>query len=275
MKKLILAVFLCFIAPALVSMGVQAAGSQPTSWRSADWSSSGSLPTAEDNAPAAVYVMAARTGGLKGALASHSWIVTKAENGRYARYDKVGWGSPIRINGYPADGRWYSNDPRILLSVHGSAAARLIPRIEAAIAAYPHSARGDYVIWPGPNSNSFVAHVLRAVPELDISLPPEAVGRDYRGFGDFVTLSSDWRNLELSLGGYAGVAIGARDGIELRLAGLVFGIDVLRPALKLPGFGRIGMSARPNMAQGLERDRQAIGEIGRSHDIGAIARKPA
>jgi hypothetical protein len=30
-------------------------------------------------------------------------------------------------------------------------------------------------------------------------------------------------------------------GVELRLAGLVFGLDVMRPALKLPGFGRIGM----------------------------------
>jgi hypothetical protein len=111
-KKLFLFLLLCFIAPALASLSVRAAGSQPNSWRSADWSSSGQLPAAGDDAPAAVYVMAARTGGLKGALAVHSWIVTKPENGRYTRYDKVGWGSPIRVNSYPADGRWYSNDPK-------------------------------------------------------------------------------------------------------------------------------------------------------------------
>lgn len=243
MKKFLLALFLCFIAPALASMGVQAAGSYPNSWRSADWSSSGQIPGAEDDRQAAVYVMAARTGGLKGALASHSWIVTKPENGSYTRYDKVGWGSPIRINGYPPDGRWYSNEPRALLIVRGEKAQSLIPEIEAAVAAYPHSARGDYVIWPGPNSNSFVAHVLRTVPELGIALPPEAVGRDYRPFGEFITLSDDWRNLELSLGGYAGLAVGEIHGFEIRLAGLVFGIDVKRPALKLPGFGRIGVPA--------------------------------
>ncbi|WP_420408997.1 DUF3750 domain-containing protein [Hoeflea sp.] len=243
MKKLLLALFLCFISPALASVGVMAAGSYPNSWRSADWSSTGQFPEARDDRQAAIYVMAARTGGLKGALASHSWIVTKPESGSYTRYDKVGWGSPIRVNGYPPDGRWYSNEPEALLIVRGEKAERLIPKIEAAVETYPYSARGDYVIWPGPNSNSFVAHVLRAVPELGIALPPEAVGRDYRSFGEFVTLSDDWRNLELSLGGYAGIAVGQIHGFEIRLAGLVFGIDVLRPALKLPGFGRIGMPA--------------------------------
>ncbi|MCO6410020.1 DUF3750 domain-containing protein [Hoeflea alexandrii] len=241
-KKIILVVVLCFVAPALASLGVRAAGSQPGSWRTADWSSSGLLPEASTDREAAVYVMAARTGGLKGALAVHSWIVTKDRDAvRYTRYDKVGWGSPIRTNSYPADGRWYSNTPDVLLALHGGQAARLIPQIEAAVEAYPFAGFGDYRIWPGPNSNSFVAHVLRQVPELELALPPEAVGRDFRPFGDFVTLTPDWRNLEVSLGGYAGFAIGTLYGLELRLAGLVFGLDVMRPALKLPGFGRIGM----------------------------------
>ena len=39
---------------------------------------------------------------------------------------------------------------------------------------------GDYRIWPGPNSNSFTAAILRAVPELGVSLPANAIGRDYR-----------------------------------------------------------------------------------------------
>ena len=55
-------------------------------------------------------------------------------------------------------------------------------------------------------------------------------------------MSPCWRNLELSLGGYAGLALGTLYGVELRLGGLVFGIDIMRPAVKLPGFGRIGMT---------------------------------
>ncbi|SOE17368.1 uncharacterized protein DUF3750 [Hoeflea halophila] len=243
MKKIALVLLVCFVAPALASLAVRAAGSQPGSWRTADWSSSGLLPDPALDSEAAVYVMAARTGGLKGALAVHSWIVTKSAGAaRYSRYDKVGWGSPIRTNAYPADGRWYSNAPEILTALHGADAGKLIPKIEAAVESYPFSHRGDYRIWPGPNSNSFIAHVLREVPELDVALPPEAVGRDFRSLGDFVTLSPDWRNLELSLGGYAGLAVGTRYGVELRLAGLVFGIDIMRPAVKLPGFGRIGMA---------------------------------
>lgn len=186
--------------------------------------------------------MAARTGGMKGALAVHSWIVTKdAGAGVYTRYDKVGWGNPIRTNAYPADGRWYSNVPEVLVELHGPDAERLIPQIKAAVKAYPFSNRGDYTLWPGPNSNSFVAYVLRSVPDLQLALPPEAVGRDFRPFGDFITLSPDWRNLELSLGGYAGLAVGSLYGIELRLGGLVFGVDITHPGIKLPGFGRIGV----------------------------------
>jgi hypothetical protein len=34
------------------------------------------------------------------------------------------------------------------------------------------------------------------------------------------------------------------EGIELNLFGLSVGIDIMRPALKLPGIGRLGMPAR-------------------------------
>ena len=54
---------------------------------------------------------------------------------------------------------------------------RTLARIEAAVASYPYADR--YTAWPGPNSNSFVAHVLRAVPELKVDLPSTAIGKDY------------------------------------------------------------------------------------------------
>jgi hypothetical protein len=34
------------------------------------------------------------------------------------------------------------------------------------------------------------------------------------------------------------------EGTELNVLGLVFGVDVLAPAIKLPGFGRIGMARK-------------------------------
>ena len=34
------------------------------------------------------------------------------------------------------------------------------------------------------------------------------------------------------------------EGVEINVLGLSFGIDVMRPALKLPGIGRLGMPAK-------------------------------
>lgn len=231
-----------FVLPALVSTGLWAFADRPGSWRSANWASSGLLSEIGDEpGEAAVHIVSARTGGLKGAISVHSWILLrKAGATHYERYDKVGWGSPIRKNGYPPDGRWYSNDPFIVKSVNGAAAEQLIPRIEAAIAAYPHAERGGYRIWPGPNSNSFVAYVLREVPEIDAVLPPNAVGRDYLAGDRLVSVDADGRDLHLTFYGLAGIAAGLRSGFEVHLFGLVAGIDVMRPAIKVPGIGRIG-----------------------------------
>jgi hypothetical protein len=49
--------------------------------------------------------------------------------------------------------------------------------------------------------------------------------------------------LRINLGGYAGVTVGWYEGIEVNLLGLVVGLDVRRPALKLSGLGRIGIPA--------------------------------
>lgn len=240
---MILAFLAFFIMPLGASAAWWSTVDRPQNWREADWSSTGLLPPAEEQTEAVVHVMAARTGGLKGAFSVHSWIVTKAEGSpSYTRYDKVGWGRPVRENAYAADARWYSNPPFIIKTITGDAAQRLIPAIEKAVATYPHQDRGDYRIWPGPNSNSFVAHVLRAVPAVDATLPPNAVGKDWIAGGDFTHLDASTFDGEISLYGLAGLAVGARSGLEVHLFGQTFGIDVLRPALKLPGIGRVGFS---------------------------------
>lgn len=183
--------------------------------------------------------MAARTGGLKGAFSVHSWLVLKrAGAGRYDRYEVVGWGSPVRHNDRPADGRWYSNEPRAVYTLKGPEAERLIPAIERAIRGYRWSERGSYRIWPGPNSNTFVAAVLSAVPEIDAVLPPTAIGRDYPA-GAWLARTPTG-GLALSLGGFAGLKLGGREGFEVNLGGLVAGVRFDDFALLVPGFGTIG-----------------------------------
>lgn len=242
LRRFLLILLAIFIAPALASTALWAFADRPTSWRNADWGASGVLPPASSEEQAVVHVMAARAGGLKGALAVHSWIVMKrAGEMRYERYDKVGWGNPVRRNAYPPDGYWYSNTPFVVRTLRGSEAERAIPRIEAAIASYPYAKRGGYRIWPGPNSNSFVAHVLREVPEIGAVLPPNAVGRDFLSGGRFFAVDSDGLDMHVSLFGLAGIAAGVRSGLEINLFGLVSGFDIARPALKVAGFGRVGL----------------------------------
>ena len=241
-RKFIMLVFLAlFLLPVAARAALVAYEGGPRSWRDADWSSTGSLPAAASEPAARVLVFSGRTGGWKGAVAVHSWIVVKREDApRWTRYDVVGWGNPVRVNGWAADGKWYGDQPTVIADIKGAEAAALIPKIEAAINDYQWRNAGDYRIWPGPNSNTFVATVLRAVPEIGVMLPPNAIGRDFRP-KPYAGPSDSGTGIEASLWGVLGVKLGWVEGIEVNFAGLVAGLDLRHPALKVPGFGRIGL----------------------------------
>jgi hypothetical protein len=238
-----LAIFALFLIPLVARAALFAASDEPRSWRDADWSSSGLLPPARDDKPARVIVFTGKAGAWKGIFAVHSWVVVKPANANeWTRYDVVGWGNPLRTNGWPPDGLWYGNRPAAIADVSGPEAEKLIPRIEAAVKAYDYRHAGDYRIWPGPNSNSFTAAILRAVPELGVTLPPNAVGRDFRG-RPYVGLTDSGTGIEINLFGLAAFKLAWVEGVEVDLLGLVAGLDLRHPGLKLPGFGRIGVEA--------------------------------
>jgi len=244
----ILTILALFLLPIAARAALHAFEDRPNSWHSADWSSIGSLPPASAHPEARILVLSARTGRWKGIFATHSWVVLKRENARtWSRYDVVGWGNPVRANGWAPDGRWFGDSPVVVADVRGAAAVALIPRIEATIAAYGFAKAGDYRVWPGPNSNTFVAAILRAVPELAVTLPPTAIGKDFRD-GPFVGLTDSRTGIEASLYGVLGAKLGWVEGIELNFMGLVAGLDVRRPALKIPGFGRLGFGGAPALA---------------------------
>jgi hypothetical protein len=242
-KLILLTIFVVFLAPLIARAALYAAGNGPRSWRDADWSSTGTLPPAADYKSARVIVFTGRAGAWKGVFAVHSWIVLKRANAsEWTRYDVVGWGSPVRVNGWPADGRWFGNMPVASADVSGAQAEKLIPRIEAAVKAYAYAEAGDYRIWPGPNSNSFTAAILRAVPELGVTLPPNAVGRDFRD-RFYAGRTDSGTGVELNLRGFAALKVGWVEGVELDLLGLVAGLDLRHPGVKLPGIGRIGVES--------------------------------
>jgi Protein of unknown function (DUF3750) len=241
LKRLLLTIFIVYLLPTFASAGWWAIQDRPGRWSEARWSSAKILPEASASNDAAIYIFSAMTGGLKGAVASHAWIVTKEKGAdTYNRYDKVGWGSPIRRNHRPPDAFWYSNPPQLVKAITGVDAELLIPKVEGAIAAYPYAEPGGYQIFPGPNSNTFVAYVLRTVPELGAVLPPHAVGRDYLPDGEFVHVDTDWKDVHVTLRGLIGISAGLRSGFEVHFLGLVAGLDIANPGIKVPALGRIG-----------------------------------
>jgi hypothetical protein len=230
-----------FVLPTLVFAALWLAQERPATWRVADWSSAGLLPPAAAAPEASLHILAARTGGLKGIVSVHSWIVIKRAGTRaYERYDVVGWGQPVRRDHRPADGRWYSNEPVVVYGATGEAAERLIRKVETAIQAYPWQAPGSYRSWPGPNSNTFVAWVLAQVPEIPARMPPTAVGRDFPLGGSWLARLPSG-DVALSLGGLAGLRFGPRVRLEVYLLGLVAGVSLAEPALIVPAFGLLAL----------------------------------
>ena len=240
-RKMLTGILALFLFPLAVHAAIYASKDRPASYRDADWSSVGMLPSATADHEARMLVFTGRTGRWKGIFAVHSWVVIKPENSpNWTRYDVVGWGQPVRTNGWAPDGRWFGDTPRILLDVRGAQAAALIPRVREVVAAYQYNRLGDYRVWPGPNSNTFTAAVLRAVPELQTTLPANAVGKDFRAL-PYVGLTDSRTGFEISLWGLLGVKAGWVEGVELNFMGLVAGLDLRHPAIKLPGFGRVGI----------------------------------
>ena len=232
---------LFYLLPLAVAAGLYRARGGGAGWQTADRSSSGLLPPAARSQDAAVRVFAARTVRWRGIAATHCWIVLKpAGASAYTRYDCTAWGEPIRVNGFEADGRWFGRAPELIFAADGAAAASLVPRMQAAIAGYAWRNHGDYRAWPGPNSNTFVAAVLDAVPEIGAALPPTAIGKDYPYDGRWLRPTSSRTGVQLTLGGYGGLTLGWVEGIEVNVFGAVAGLDLRRPALKLPGLGRLG-----------------------------------
>jgi Protein of unknown function (DUF3750) len=214
-------------------------------WSEARWDSAGLAPDPATTPDAVVQVYAARAWGWKGIFAVHTWLIMKREGAvRYDRYEVVGWGvrhgrPAVRRDMRAIDGYWAGNLPHIVVDRRGPEVEALIDRIEAAIESYPYP--DQYRSWPGPNSNTFIAHIARSVPELALELPPTAVGKDYLANGNLFASTPSGTGYQMSVLGLLGLSLGRDEGLELNLLGLTLGVDPLDVAIKLPAVGRIGL----------------------------------
>lgn len=212
-------------------------------WRTASREPAGLAPDPAITPEAVVQVYAARAVRWRGYFGVHTWIAVKPAGAEQFTVHEVN-GHRLRRNGSAlvtsqraADGYWFGNRPELLGELRGPAAVTVIEKIEAAVEAYPYAT--TYRIWPGPNSNTFTAFVLRDAPELRIDLPPTAIGKDYLGIMPVGRLPSGTGG-QFSVLGIAGIAAGMEEGLEINVLGMTFGVDPKSLAVKLPFVGSLG-----------------------------------
>ena len=222
-------------------------------WRTADRSSAGLAPDPASTSEAVVQVYAARAFNWRGLFAVHTWISTKPENASaYTVHEVLGWRLEDNLPVVSSqrdlpDRAWYGSKPEVLVDVRGQLAAELIPQIFKAAKDYPY--QRTYVMWPGPNSNTFTAWVGRQVPDLKLDLPTTAVGKDFLGGFRLVDNTPSGTGMQFSLLGMLGLAAGKQEGVELNVLGFNLGVDPLGGALKLPGVGRVGLPTEPRITR--------------------------
>jgi len=213
--------------------------------------SAGLAPDPASTPEAVIQIYAARTWGWRGAMATHSWVSVKPSQAhKYTRYEVVGWGvesgaPAIRVDRGLPDGYWVGSKPALLVDRRGGPEVdRLIEQVRNAVQSYPYP--HEYRTWPGPNSNTFIAHIGREVPELRLTMPSTAIGKDYLPGGALVDWTPSGTGAQLSLLGLVGVLAGREEGLEFNLLGLSLGIDPLHLGVNLPGIGRIGWPRSPS-----------------------------
>ena len=219
-------------------------GNTASDWRTATHRSVGLAPDPASHRDAVIQVYASHAFGWRGAFAVHTWLAAKpAGADHYTRYEVIGWyarsgRSVVSVTTPSApDTEWFGAAPRLVRDLRGAEAEAVMAKLDAAVASYPHA--DVYRAWPGPNSNTFLAHLGRAIPELRLTLPSTAIGKDYLPGGEIFARTPSGTGYQASLAGLFGVIAGRDEGLEINVLGLVTGVDFARPALKLPGIGRI------------------------------------
>lgn len=140
-------------------------------------------PHPAEHPEAVVQVYGADVWGIRGRFAIHTWIATKASNAEiYTLYHVLGWRrfrgqSVVSIAEGVPNQKWFGSEPVLLQEHRGGRAAELVDQIDHAARQYPYA--DTYTMWPGPNSNSFIAWIGLNVPELELALPAKALGKNW------------------------------------------------------------------------------------------------
>jgi hypothetical protein len=220
---------------------------QAQDWRTASREPAGWAPAPEDYTPAIVQAYCARAVRWRGSFGDHCWVAAKpADATQYRRYEVIGFRlrrlgtSVIETDTPTPDRRWYGAHPKLVQDLRGARAEQVIAALPAAVAAYPNAK--TYRVWPGPNSNTFIAFLARQIPQFELALPGKALGKDYLGW-NVISSAPSGTGFQFSLGGLFGVLLAQKEGLEVNIFGLVIGANPFNPSITIPGAGRIPFQA--------------------------------
>jgi len=153
---------------------------------------------------------------------------------QYANHGGQSWGH-VHRDLLTASAGVGGGPPRIEREWRGEQARAILRALERS-PDYPY--RESYLAWPGPNSNTYPAWVLRQAG-VSADMDPRAIGRDYHGrYGVGPTTTGTGVQAESPL---LGVKLGLKDGAEMHFLCFTMGVNVWPPATKTP-FGRFGFS---------------------------------
>lgn len=161
-------------------VSVALAGCSTTSWRDASRESARIAPLPSEYKDAIIQVYAADTWGWRGLFAVHTWISVKPSNAdHYTVLEVVGWrarwGVPVlRVEQDLPDRYWFGAEPELVYEKTGEGVDEIIVSILEASSEYPWA--NEYVVFPGPNSNTYPAWLAEQVEGFDPDLPFRAIG---------------------------------------------------------------------------------------------------
>lgn len=177
--------------------------------------------------------------GLASLFAIHSYVIWRGSAADGAMRAERG---PDRLEIRPD--RWWPGEETYAI-LTGREAALAIDRLGQVLATFPCPERyGDgYRMWPGPNSNTYVADLCRRA-RIPVDLPPTAVGKDWPDTvpglaGAHISTTGLGVQFDLPL---VGLQVGLVEGVELHLLGSALGVVLFPPAIKLPFAGRFGVA---------------------------------
>lgn len=179
------------------------------------------------------------TGALEGVIV-HAYVVWRKDAATGARVSEY-----MGSIDHDQPTSWRESDETYRV-IRGADALAAIARVERTHIEIPRpqseirSLHG-YVLWPGPNSNTYAALLCRYA-RISVDLPPSAIGKDWPDAIPYVLGfhgTTTGYGLQLDVGLF-GVQVGLVEGVQLHVLGSSLGVAFWPPALVLPFFGRVG-----------------------------------